>query len=150
MITVSLGVGSNGAALLMVAFLLLILLQQIFYYRLGQAAHNWYTVTATLLECHVKFREDEGVEESLPHIKYRYRFKGRDFVRKRLQYGDLWSSDYAESSAMLCHLHTGATINVLINPKNPRQSVFLPGYHGNFKINVMILLAGILALVVFF
>ncbi|MFC3195527.1 DUF3592 domain-containing protein [Marinicella sediminis] len=122
--------GPVWATMLMVAFLLALLFWIIRNHRLGEAAHGWHPVKATLLEVHIKTRSDDGVEESAPQIKYQYIFRGRTFTRKKLQYGDLWSTDYAESCAHVHGLHKGDVVDVLINPKKPGQSVLIPGYHG--------------------
>jgi hypothetical protein len=130
----------DWAIMLMVAILLGGLYWLLRTHRLAQAAHHWHAVKATLLEVHIKTRtyEDRG-EESAPHIKYRYRFRQREFISKRLQYGDLWSSDYAESCAMIHGLHPGDEISVLVNPRNPKQVVVFPGYGGHLISEVLLL-----------
>jgi hypothetical protein len=130
--------------MLMVAFLLAALWWVLRSYRLGQAAHNWQPVKATILVVHIQERDDDGQQQSAPYIKYRYRFRNRHFTSTRLQYGDLWSSDYAESCAMIHGLHSGDDVQVLVNPGRPGQVVVFPGYCGHLLQEIGIITAGIL------
>jgi len=140
------GTETQWATTLMVAFLLAGLWWVLRSYRLGQAAHDWQAVKATILEVHIQERDDDGQQQSAPYIKYRYRFRQRSFTSTRLQYGDLWSSDYAESCAMIHGLHPDDDVQVLVNPARPGQVVVFPGYCGHLLQEIGIMTAGMLLL----
>ena len=129
---------SDWAVVLMLLMVVVILIHHLYTHRLAQAAFDWHPVQAVLTEVFMKTRSDEGEEEHAPHVKYEYRFKGRVFTRKRLQYGNLWNTDYAVSSALLRSLRVGETVTVYINPHKPGQATIKPGYHGNIKVDVLI------------
>lgn len=137
--------------MLMVATLLGSLFWLLRTHRLGEAAHHWAPVKATLLEVHIKTRTDEDCgEESAPHVAYQYTFRGRTFTSQRVQYGDLWTTDYTESCALVRYLHTGDEIEVRVNPQNPKQVVLIPGYHGHLVGSVGLIGLSIVVLLVFF
>ncbi len=146
------GIDSSGWALLLMSLIIIsVMLYQLRCYYLGQAAFDWHVVKATVAEAYVKVREDDdfNYEESAPHIEYKYKFKGRLFKRKRVQFGNLWSRHYDLSAELLRGVRLGGKVGVRINPKNPGQSTLKPGYHGHIITEMILGFMVLLVLLVF-
>ncbi len=116
---------------LLLLVLLISLLAHWRAYHLSKAAVHWHPVSAQVLEVFVKTRVNDGEEEHAPYVKYSYRFKGRQFTCKRVQYGQLWSADYFLSAEMIAPIRLKQKLPVLVNPRSPNQSTIYAGYHGH-------------------
>ena len=97
----------------------------------GKSSNKWRRHAADVIEVTVETRVDDGSEESRPKIKYRYQYRGNEYVGIKVRYGNLWSSDYIKSHDMLFGIVKGSEIEIFINPKCPKQSVLYRGYEGN-------------------
>lgn len=125
-----------------VIFCLYILGYAIANYRKANASEFWETTTGKLVELQLwgKRRVDGAMLdcENLS-VKYQYEVNGKSFVGNRAV---LYTLHYPETVDFAKRHPQGSTISIFYNPKNPEESVILPGLHPQ-KPNSEIWLAGI-------
>lgn len=128
---------------LVIAILALLIVYEIRSYLMGCASKKWRKHTGKVQKIFVKTRkyksEYDHVEESTPKIKYVYTVSSTQYVSSKYAYGDLWCSDYGDTAMRVSGINVGQNVDIYINPRNPRQSVIVRGYVGNFFINFIIL-----------
>ena len=113
---------------------------------IGKDSENWEANTAKALKVFVRSSQQEGGEKSFPSIRYEYSVLGTKYVGTKYAYGNIFSSDYWETTKSLRGIYAGGEVEIYVNPKNPRQSVLVQGYMGNFLPKLI----GILAFLVIF
>lgn len=117
-----------------------VLIYELWMYLKGKSSNKWVCHPAEVIDVGVNVRDDEGLEESKPYIKYEYTFNGTRFTGKRVAFGGLWSSNYGKSSKKISGIIKGKAVSVYINPKRPNQSVLHRGYVGNILLEAGLLL----------
>ena len=134
---------------LAIIILTLLILYEVRSYLMGCASKKWRKRVGKVQTVFVKTREyhDDGdyKEESSPKVKYVYSVSNTQYVSSRYAYGNLWFRDYGDAALKVSGINVGQKVDVYINPRNPRQSVLVTGYVGNFLINLIILFVVLLA-----
>ncbi len=133
---------------LLAAFIMLLIMLIISALKLmrGVASREWKPIEATVIKAQVTrdFADEDSEPSFSPTIHYSYVVGGRIFRGKTYSFKWVGNSNYGHATNLLRGISEGKKIRVYFNPRNPKQSVVIPGVHSENYYAVVFVLSFLL------
>jgi hypothetical protein len=89
---------------------------------------KWDSITCTIIQSTlVTAKDDEGFLSFEAIVKYKYGYKGNQYIGDEIYFGYNSSSVEEKSSNLLRSYPEGKEVEVFVNPKRPQDSILIPG-----------------------
>lgn len=129
-------------ALVFLLFCIYMLRHALINHRSAKASNDWPSVTGALTELQLWGKRrinGEMVDSENVSVQYQYEVNGNKFAARRVAF---YTLHYPETVDLAKRYPEGSRVSIFYNPKNPAESVIVPGLHPQ-KPNSEIWLAGV-------